>query len=136
MAALGRKNSGLSMHHNHDNKDVAAPIPGFQIVIFPRFAGNSDALCFALFCKSRVGRPVPGFDRPTQLRTIRGNFIGNLRISLATLQTSMRSQLAAGTLFLVSSLSLERPTGAAAARRTRHFQIPACAAAAIIAGRL
>lgn len=60
MAALGRKNSGLSMHHNHDNKDVAAPIPGFQIVIFPRFVGDSDALCFALFCKSRAGRPVPG----------------------------------------------------------------------------
>ena len=60
MAALGRKNSGLSMHHNHDNKDVAAPIPGFQIVIFPRFVGNSDALCFALFCKSRAGQPVPG----------------------------------------------------------------------------
>jgi hypothetical protein len=60
MAALGRKNSGLSMHHNHDNKDVAAPIPGFQIVIFPRFVGNSDALCFALFCKSRAGRPAPG----------------------------------------------------------------------------
>src|SRR5262245_17067338 len=60
MAALGRKNSGLSMPHNHDNKDVAAPISGFQIVIFPRFVANSDALCFALFCKSRAGRPVPG----------------------------------------------------------------------------
>src|SRR5215510_5322971 len=55
MAALGRKNSGLSMHHNHDNKDVAAPIPGFQIVIFPRFVGVSDALCFAL-C---FANPVP-----------------------------------------------------------------------------
>jgi len=31
------------------------------------------------------------------------------------LQTSMRSQLAAGTLFLVSSLSLQHPAGAAAA---------------------
>src|SRR5262249_49937495 len=56
MAALGRKNSGLSMHHNHDNKDVAAPIPGFQIVVFPRFVGDSDALCFALWC---FANPVP-----------------------------------------------------------------------------
>ena len=57
MAALGRKNSGLSMHHNHDNKDVAAPIPGFQIVIFPRFVGDSDALCFALFANPAPAGP-------------------------------------------------------------------------------
>src|SRR5262249_47482979 len=36
-----------------------------------------------------------GLDRPTQLRAIRGKFIGNPRISLATLQRSTRAQSAA-----------------------------------------
>ena len=58
--------------------------PRFQIVIFPRFVGNSDVFCFA--------KPVPArrrrFNRPTQMRTIRGKFVGNLRISPATFQAS------------------------------------------------
>jgi hypothetical protein len=43
---------------------------------------NRDAF---LFCKS-VPSPACRLNRPTQLRTIRGNLIGNLRISLATFQ--------------------------------------------------
>src|SRR5262249_42455260 len=39
------------------------------------------------------------FDRPTQLRTIRGNFIGNLRISLATLQRSSARNPPPGRFF-------------------------------------
>jgi len=58
--------------------------PRFQIVIFPRFVRNSDVFCFS--------KPVPArrcrFNRPTQMRTIRGKFIGNLRISPATLQAA------------------------------------------------
>ena len=58
--------------------------PRFQVVIFPRFVGNSDVFCFA--------KPVPArrqrFNRPTQMRTIRGKFVGNLRISPATLQAA------------------------------------------------
>src|SRR5262249_50902095 len=80
---------------------------------------------FVLHCLQIPRRPARArFDRPTQLRTIRGNFIGNLRISLATLQRSMRSQPAAGTLFLVSSLSLERPSGAAPASSPGAFSAP------------
>src|SRR5499427_4877883 len=56
---------------------IRTPPPQFQIVIFPRFVGNSDEFCFA--------KPVPArrwrFNRPTQMRTIRGKFIGNLGIS-------------------------------------------------------
>src|SRR5262249_52646597 len=58
---------------------IRTPRPQFQIVIFPRFVGHSDGFCFA--------KPVPArrwrFNRPTQMRTIRGKFIGNLGISPA-----------------------------------------------------
>src|SRR5262249_32583167 len=115
MAALGRKNSGLSMHRNHDNKDVATPIPGLQIVIFPRFVGDSDALCFALFCKSRAGRPVPGsIDRLNcgQFGAISSEIRGFL--SQRCKRPCARNS-PPGRFFWSPALSLERPAGAAAA---------------------
>jgi hypothetical protein len=133
MAALGRKNSGPSMHHN---KDVAAPVPDCHIPAIRREFRRTFVL--QIPCRPARG----GLDRPTQLRTIRGKFIGNLRISLATLQRSMRAQPAAdGTRFLMSSLRFKRPAGAAAAaalrwlRRKRHFA-NAGLGGAIIARRL
>jgi hypothetical protein len=62
------------MHHN---KDSAGSVPDR---VLPQIVGNSGA--------SRFANPVPArpspFNRPTQLRTIRGNLIGKLRISRNT----------------------------------------------------
>jgi hypothetical protein len=64
------------MHHN---KDSARPVPDR---VLPRIVENRDAFYFA----NPVPSPACQLNRPTQLRTIRGNLIGNLRISLATFQ--------------------------------------------------
>ena len=67
----------VSLHHN---KDSAGPVPGR---VCPRIVANFGRISF---CKSRrFANPVPErpyrANRPTQLRTNRGEFIGNLRIS-------------------------------------------------------
>jgi hypothetical protein len=72
----GADTTGRLMHHN---KDSTRPVPDR---VLPRIVRNRDALYFA----NPVPSPACRLNRPTQLRTIRGNLIGNLRISLATFQ--------------------------------------------------